>query len=101
MRYEPARRLVSRTCADCHAKDGRNETHKDAWGHAIRLDTYQEWVDGRRVILERLDPAIAAAQDPPLDVMPQAAFRFQLTDAERDTLLHWIRRDSPNTPTGE
>jgi mono/diheme cytochrome c family protein len=98
--YEPARRLVSRSCADCHTKGGHNETQGDAWGHAIRLDTYQEWVDGRGELLERLDPAIAAANDPPLDVMPQAAFRFQLTDAERDTLLRWIRRDSPNTESG-
>ncbi|MDB5106398.1 MAG: hypothetical protein JWP91_4087 [Fibrobacteres bacterium] len=101
VKYAPARRLVSRSCADCHAKDGNNETHKDAWGHAIRLDTYQEWVDGRRVLQERLDPAIAAAQDPPVDAMPQPFFRYQLTDAERDTLLQWIRRDSPNTETGE
>src|ERR1041384_8195138 len=64
--YEPARRLVSRSCADCHAAGGRNEEHFDAWGHAIRLDTWQEWVDGRADIVVRLDPIQAAAQDPPV-----------------------------------
>jgi mono/diheme cytochrome c family protein len=98
--YEPARRLVSRSCADCHAKDGNNETHGDAWGHAIRLDAYAEWVDGRRVLLERLDPATALAQDPPVDTMPSAGFLYPLTLSERDTLLQWIKRGSPNTESG-
>jgi hypothetical protein len=99
--YEPARRIVSLYCADCHAQGGNNETWHDAWGHAIRLDTWQEWVDGKRVLLERLDSATAAAQDPPVDVMPQPTFLYQPTRAERDTLLEWIKRGSPNTPTGE
>lgn len=98
--YEPARRLVSRSCADCHAKGGNNGTHADAWGHAIRLDTYAEWVDGRRVLLERLDPATAAAQDPPVDTMPSAGFLYPLSVSERDTLLQWIKRGSPNTENG-
>ncbi|GEM_PF-4185957 len=99
--YEPARRLVSRSCADCHAQNGNNASHGDAWGHAIRLDTYKEWVDGRRVLLERLNPETAAAQDPPLDVMPNVGFPFQLTDTERDTLLQWMARGSPNTSSGD
>lgn len=99
--YEPAQRLVSRSCADCHAEAGNNASHSDAWGHAIRLDTYEEWVNGRRVLLERLDPATAAAHDPPLDPMPTAGFPYPLSDAERDTLLRWIERGSPNTVAGE
>lgn len=99
--YEPARRIVSRHCSDCHAAGGKNEEHLDAWGHAIRLDTWQEWVDGRADIVVRLDPAKAAEQDPPVDVMPLATFPLQPTQAERDTLLQWIARGSPNTVTGE
>lgn len=99
--YEPARRLVSRSCADCHSEGGNNESHLDAWGHAIRLDTYKQWVDGKRVLLERLDTVYAAEQDPPLDVMPSASFPYQLTRDERDTLLQWIARGSPNTPSGD
>ncbi|MEO6095228.1 MAG: hypothetical protein ABIW76_05975 [Fibrobacteria bacterium] len=99
--YEPARRLVSRSCADCHSQGGHNESHLDAWGHAIRLDTHKQWVDGKRVLLERLDTVYAAEQDPPLDVMPSASFPFQLTREERDTLLQWIARGSPNTPGGD
>ncbi len=99
--YEPARRIVSRHCSDCHAAGGKNEEHLDAWGHAIRLDTWQEWVDGRADIVVRLDPVKAAEQDPPVDVMPLATFPLQPTQAERDTLLQWIARGSPNTATGE
>lgn len=98
--YEPARRIVSRSCSDCHAAGGKNEKHIDAWGHAIRLDTHQEWLDGRADISVRLDPVKAAEQDPPVDVMPLATFPLQLTPAERDTLLQWIARGSPNTPSG-
>ncbi|MDB5047416.1 MAG: hypothetical protein JWO30_487 [Fibrobacteres bacterium] len=100
VRYEPAQRLVSITCADCHTRNGNNETQPDAWGHAVRLDTYKDWLDSRKVLLERLDPVTAAEQDPPVDVMPQTTFKYQLTDTERDTLLQWIKRGSPNTESG-
>jgi hypothetical protein len=99
--YEPARRIVSRSCADCHAAGGKNEKHMDAWGHALRLDSWQEWVNARADLAVRLDPIKAAEQDPPEDVMPLATFPFQLSPAERDTLLQWIARGSPNTVTGE
>lgn len=99
--YEPARRIVSRSCADCHAAGGKNEKHMDAWGHALRLDSWEEWDNSRADLQVRLDPVKAAEQDPPEDVMPLATFPFQLTPAERDTLLQWIARGSPNTVTGE
>ena len=79
---------------------GNNADQPHTWAHVFKVDTYQEWVDGRRVLLEHLDPVTAAEQDPPVDLMPPADFRYQLTDAERDTLLQWIRRDSPNTASG-
>lgn len=50
--------------------------------------------------MERLDPAVAAAEDPPLDAMPLLAFPLQPTQAERDTLLEWVKRGSPNTASG-
>ncbi len=98
--YEPARRLVGVYCADCHAQGGHNATHKDAWGHAIQLDTRQEWLDGKKHLLIRLQPAVATDEDPPVDVMPQLSFPFQPTQAERDTLIEWIKRGSPNTVSG-
>ena len=100
VRYAPARRIVGYYCSDCHAKAGTAESHKDAYGHALRLDTWQEWVDGKKYLLVRLDAAAAAAEEPPVDVMPQLAFPYQPTQAERDTLLQWIRRGSPNTVSG-
>jgi hypothetical protein len=51
-------------------------------------------------LLERLDPATAAAQDPPVDPMPLTGFPYQPTQAERDTLLEWLKRGSPNTASG-
>jgi hypothetical protein len=98
--YEPARRLVSLYCADCHSEGGHNESHHDAWGNAIRLDTYAQWAKGSKHLLERLDPETAAAQDPPVDPMPSTGFLYQPTQAERDTLLDWLKRGSPNTPSG-
>ncbi len=99
--YAPAKRLVGRYCSDCHARNGNHENHANAWGHSLRLDGYEEWVEAGNRLLVRLDAAVAAVQDPPVDVMPQAAFPLQPTQAERDTLLEWIRRGSPNTLTGE
>lgn len=99
--YAPAKRLVGRYCSDCHARNGNHENHADAWGHTLRLDSHEEWVKAGNRLLERLDAAVAAVQDPPVNVMPQAAFLLQPTQAERDTLLEWIRRGSPNTLTGE
>ena len=98
--YEPARRLVSRYCADCHSEGGNNASHGDAWGHAIQLDTYAQWAKGSRHLRERLDPALAAQQDPPVDPMPPTGFPYQPGQAERDTLLDWLQRGSPNTASG-
>ena len=98
--YEPARRLVSRYCADCHTRGGNNREQPDAWKYALRLDTYADWEKGSRVLKVRLDSAASAAEDPPADVMPRESFPYQPTQAERDTLLDWLARGSPNTVTG-
>jgi hypothetical protein len=64
------------------------------------LDTYAQWLKGSKHLLERLDPAKAAEQDPPVDPMPLTGFPLQPTQAERDTLLDWLKRGSPNTASG-
>jgi hypothetical protein len=87
-------------CANCHAEGGNDESHTDAWGNAIRLDTYAQWLKGSKHLLERLDPDVAVAQDPPVDSMPPPGFRYPLARSERDTLLDWLKRGSPNTPSG-
>ncbi len=99
--YPPALRIVNRYCADCHTQGGNNRLQHDAWKYALRLDTYAEWVEARKVLLERLVPETAAAQDPPVDVMPNLFFPNQPTQAERDTLLAWIRAGSRNTLSGQ
>jgi hypothetical protein len=99
--YEPARRLVSLYCADCHTIDGNNSAQKDAWGFAIRLDTYAQWTSGSTHLFERLDTAYAATHYPPFAIMPPADFPLHMLPAERDTLLQWLAKGSPNTLTGQ
>jgi uncharacterized membrane protein len=99
--YAPALRIVNYYCADCHVATGHNELQHDAWKFAIRLDQYSEWAEASKVLLERLVPETAVAQDPPVEVMPNMAFSRKITQAERDTLVEWIKRGSPNTPSGE
>ncbi len=99
--YAPAFRIVNRYCADCHTLGGKNDLQHDAWNFAVQFDTYSEWVEASKLLKIRLAPELAAAQDPPVAVMPNISFPFQPTQAERDTLLEWIKRGSPNTPSGE
>ncbi len=101
--YGPAQRIVNRYCADCHTRDGKNKDKVDAWGNAdIKLDSHAGWVKAQNTLKIRLNPALAISQRPfPLDSMPKASFLRQPTRAERDTLLTWLMRGSPNTSNGE
>lgn len=101
--YAPAQRIVNRYCVDCHSQGGRNKDQVDAWKNAdVKLDSYAGWVKAQNTLAIRLNPALAASQTPfPLDQMPKLSFSLQPTQAERDTLLAWLKRGSPNTPTGE
>ncbi len=101
--YAPARRIVNRYCADCHTSGGKNKDKKDAWGNAdVKLDAYAGWLKAQNTLKVRLNPALAISQRPfPLDSMPKGSFSRQPTQAERDTLLTWLMRGSPNTSNGE
>lgn len=99
--YAPAFRIVNRYCADCHTIGGKNDLQHDAWKFAVRFDTYSQWAEASKLLKIRLVSELSAAQDPPMDVMPNISFPFQPTQAERDTLLEWINRGSPNTSSGE
>ena len=101
--YAPARRIVNRYCADCHTSGGKNKDKMDAWGNAdVKLDAYAGWVNAQNTLKIRLNPTLAISQRPfPLDSMPKGSFSRQPTQAERDTLLTWLMRGSPNTSNGE
>jgi mono/diheme cytochrome c family protein len=100
--YAPARRIVNFYCADCHTAGGGNKDQVDAWKNAdVKLDTHAGWIKAVNTLLVRLDPPLAAAQRPfPFDPMPKPSFARQPSQAERDTLLAWLRSGSPNTITG-
>jgi mono/diheme cytochrome c family protein len=97
--YEPAAKIVNRYCADCHTVGGLNPEQPDAWNYAIRLDTYALWDSYPTYILEEhLDPVLAAQKS--LTLMPPEHFPLQPTSGERQLLLDWLRRGSPNTVDG-
>jgi mono/diheme cytochrome c family protein len=97
LNYAEAAALINRSCADCHTEGGLNPDQPAAWTFALRLDRYQSWVRaGTSTLLERLDPSIAK----PEEQMPPADFPNQLTLVERQLLIDWLNRGSPNTPNG-
>lgn len=98
--YEPMRLIINRSCADCHTQGGKNKDQKVGWENAIKLDTYAQWEKYQEIVRERIDTAYALSQDPPYDVMPKFGFPNQLSQQERQMILDWIDRGSPNTPDG-
>jgi mono/diheme cytochrome c family protein len=97
LNYAEAAALINRSCADCHTEGGLNPDQPAAWTFALRLDRYNGWVRaGASTLLERLDPSIAK----PEEQMPPADFPNQLTLVERQLLIDWLNRGSPNTPNG-
>ncbi|MDQ3002250.1 MAG: cytochrome c, partial [Fibrobacterota bacterium] len=101
--YAPAKRIINFYCADCHTQGGKNKDQVDAWKNAdVKLDTHAGWAKAVNTLLVRLDPPLAAAQKPfPFDPMPKPSFPRQPSQAERDTLLTWLKSGSPNTITGK
>ena len=99
--YEPAFRIINRYCAECHTEGGLNLRQLDGWT-ALPLDTYGNWKsapDGRNIFARRLDSV--QARQSGLERMPPPKFYAQPTQAERDTLLNWLQRGSPNTLNGQ
>ncbi len=97
--FDSASQIINHYCADCHTFGGLNREQQSAWTYALRLDTYQDWANVKPEILaERLDPAIAILKF--LEVMPPDRFPFQPTNSERQILLEWLKRSSPNTKDG-
>jgi cytochrome c len=96
--YDTAFKLVNRYCADCHTQGGLSPYQPSGWNYVMRLDTYQNWVDGSISIEERLDVAMALQNG--YEAMPPSYAPFEPTDSERQVLLDWLRRGSPNTDSG-
>ncbi|MDB5104215.1 MAG: hypothetical protein JWP91_1904 [Fibrobacteres bacterium] len=93
-RYEPARIIVSRYCADCHSPRG-SDPDRDRASRILNVDTYAEWMGAARAVPGRVDLDSLEASP-----MPPRSHSRQPTKEERKVLAEWVRRGSPNTPEG-
>lgn len=98
--YDTAFKLLNRYCADCHTQGGLNPYQPSAWNYVFRLDTYQDWkFMDTSAINGRLDKALALQNG--YESMPPSYFPLELTDSERQVLLDWLSRGSPNSDSGK
>ncbi len=92
--YDPGRRFVETYCSPCHWQAGENAKRPAAY-QAFQVDTYEQWAMSRTILLAVLDKWM-----PDGVVMPPADAPAAPPDDERRAILEWIRRGSPNTPSG-
>ncbi len=93
-RYQAARTLVSRYCADCHTPAGTHRAQAKAT-RILRVDTYEQWMAASKAIPGRVD--LDSLEGKP---MPPGKYPNQPTVEERKLLADWVRRGSPNTEDG-
>ena len=93
-KYEAARSIVARYCADCHSPKGSDPKHERA-SRILTVDTYAEWMGASRAIPGRVDLDSLEASP-----MPPRKYSRQPSLEERKLLVDWVRRGSPNTPDG-
>lgn len=91
--YPEAQRIVQTYCSPCHSKQGA-DPHQGRGYTTLKLDTYEQFKS--RAFLVRSAVAIHGDR---ADMPPVYAAR-QPSETERQTLIDWIDRNAPNTPTG-
>jgi hypothetical protein len=91
--YEPGRRFGRTYCSPCHAQGGLDPKRAVAYP-AFHVDTYDDWAVSRTILL-----AVVDKWNPDGSVMPPPD-AVEPPDAERKLILDWVRRGSPNTPSG-
>jgi hypothetical protein len=92
--YEPGRTFVQTYCSPCHWKGGKHAKQPVAYP-AFQVDTYAQWATGGTII-----PAVLDKWNPDGTVMPPPEAPADPPDDQRMLILDWVRRGSPNTPTG-
>ena len=93
-RYATADAIIVKVCAGCHARAGAHPDQPRA--HLVLpLDGYDDWRRGATVIAAVIDDA-----RPDGNPMPPASAPAQPSAGERQLLLDWTRRGSPDTPDG-
>ncbi len=94
-KFDSARIFVQNYCAACHSIKGSTSKSGEKARRAITMDTYAGWMEGSKGIPGRIDRDHLTD-----DIMPPSKFPAQPTDAERKTVVEWVRRGSPNTESG-
>jgi hypothetical protein len=92
--YDAGRTFAQTYCSPCHWKGGQHAKQPVAYP-AFQVDTYDEWATGQTIITAVLDK-----WNPDGTVMPPPEAPKDPPDDERKTILDWVQRGSPNTPSG-
>jgi hypothetical protein len=92
--YEAGRDFGRTYCSPCHWMGGTHAKQPVAYV-AFQIDTYEEWATGGTIV-----PAVLDKWNPDGAVMPPPEAPAFPPDDLRMLILDWVRRGSPNTPTG-
>jgi hypothetical protein len=92
--FETGRVFGQTYCSPCHWIGGAHPKRPVAYV-AFQIDTYEEWGTGTTII-----PAVLDKWNPDGAVMPPPEAPAFPPDDLRMLILDWVRRGSPNTPTG-
>lgn len=93
--YTFAKNFTSQYCSDCHTTTGTFK-HKDKALQNITMDTYHDWMQASRTVPRVLDKHNLESK-----IMPPAKYPYQPTDSEREVMIEWLNRGSPNTDSGK
>lgn len=93
-RFDSARVILGKYCADCHSAHGSHGANSKAL-RMLSVENYADWMKASKAVPGRVDKDSLEGR-----VMPPPKFPNQPSDAERKTLAAWVRRGSPNTKTG-
>jgi hypothetical protein len=92
--YEAGRVFGQTYCSPCHWIGGKHAKQPVAYV-AFQVDTYEQWATGGTII-----PAVLDKWNPDGTVMPPPEAPSFPPDDQRMLILDWVRRGSPNTPSG-
>ena len=92
--FRKAREFTGKYCMDCHSSRGSNPLlHKAVLN--LKMDTYKDWMEAAGAVPSVLDRAALEAP-----IMPPSTFHSQPDDSERQFMVDWVKRGSPNTDSG-
>jgi len=93
--FVAAKNFATQYCSDCHTSTGASK-HKAKALQNITMDTYHDWIQAAKAVPGVLDKAHLESK-----LMPPPKYPHQPTDAERQVIIDWVLRGSPNTESGK